>query len=83
MKANPAMLFDSEERFRIPPSFTPMPGELIITKKRVSAFTGSDLVVVLRSMDIKHLILGNFDKRNRVVDLTGSCGQGLCADSNR
>ena len=57
MKANPAMLFDSEESFRIHSSVTPLPGEMIITKKRVSAFTGSDLEVVLRSMEIKHLIL--------------------------
>ena len=34
-----------------------MPEEMIITKKRVSAFTGSDLEVVLRSLDIKQLIL--------------------------
>jgi len=57
MKANPAMFFDSEDSFRIPASLAPMPEEMIITKKRVSAFTGSDLEVVLRSLDIKQLIL--------------------------
>ena len=57
MKANQVMLFDSEEGFRVHSSVAPHPGEVIITKKRVSGFTGSDLEVVLRSMDIKHLIL--------------------------
>ena len=67
MKENPAMYFDSEESFRIPPPFTPIPGELIITKKRVSAFTGSDLEVVLRSLDIKHLILSGISTSGVVL----------------
>jgi len=57
MKENPALFFDLEESFRIPQSVTPMPGQLIITKKRVIAFTGSDLELALRSLDIKHLFL--------------------------
>lgn len=32
-------------------------GELVVTKKRISAFTGSDLDVVLRSHDVTHLVL--------------------------
>lgn len=32
-------------------------GEVIVTKKRVSSFTGSDLEVVLRSRDVTHLVL--------------------------
>jgi len=67
MKENPAMYFDSEESFRIPPPFTPMPGEMIITKKRVSAFTGSDLEVVLRSLDIKHLVLAGISTSGVVL----------------
>ena len=39
------------------PAITPREGELVITKRRVSAFTGSDLEVVLRSGDVQHLIL--------------------------
>jgi nicotinamidase-related amidase len=35
----------------------PIADEIIVTKRRLSAFTGSDLEVVLRAMDIKHIIL--------------------------
>jgi len=35
----------------------PQAGELIVTKRRVSAFTGSDLEVVLRAFGIQHLVL--------------------------
>jgi nicotinamidase-related amidase len=38
-------------------SIAPQPNDIIITKKRVSAFTGSDLEVVLRSLEINHLLL--------------------------
>jgi nicotinamidase-related amidase len=33
------------------------PDDIIITKKRVSAFAGSDLEVILRALDIRHLVL--------------------------
>lgn len=36
---------------------SPQPGEVIVTKKRISAFTGSDLEVVLRSQGIDTLVL--------------------------
>lgn len=36
---------------------TPQAGEIIVTKRRISAFTGSDLEVVLRSQGIRHLVL--------------------------
>jgi hypothetical protein len=32
-------------------------GDLIVTKRRVSAFTGSDLEVVLRAAGTEHLVL--------------------------
>ena len=38
-------------------SVRPEPGEVVITKKRVSAFAGSDLEVVLRGGNIRHLVL--------------------------
>ncbi len=52
-----AMNFDMDEATRIPLSVAPQPGDIIITKKRVSAFTGSDLEVVLRAQGIKHIVL--------------------------
>jgi len=39
------------------PALMPEEGDLVITKRRVSAFTGSDLEVVLRSGEIQHLVL--------------------------
>lgn len=35
----------------------PAPSDVVVTKRRVSAFTGSDLEVVLRSQDIDTLVL--------------------------
>lgn len=35
----------------------PQNGEPVVTKRRVSAFTGSDLEVVLRAKNIEHLVL--------------------------
>jgi nicotinamidase-related amidase len=35
----------------------PRPGETVVVKRRVSAFTGSDLEVVLRAAEVDHLVL--------------------------
>ena len=42
---------------RHPPRRRAVDGDLVVTKKRVSAFTGSDLEVVLRGRGIDHLVL--------------------------
>jgi nicotinamidase-related amidase len=47
----PAYLIDPR------PAIEPEAGEVVVTKRRVSAFTGSDLEVVLRSGDVRHLVL--------------------------
>jgi len=39
------------------PALEPTGADLVITKRRVSAFSGSDLEVVLRSGEVSHLIL--------------------------
>ncbi len=57
LKAMPGMGLDTEEGTKVHPSVAIFPEDIIITKKRVSAFSGSDLEVVLRGLDIKHLIL--------------------------
>jgi nicotinamidase-related amidase len=41
----------------IPDAVAPLPGEVVVTKRRVSAFAGSDLDVVLRAGEITHLVL--------------------------
>ena len=57
MLKNGMMTFDTEEAMTISESVAPRPEDMVIVKKRVSAFTGSDLEVVLRSLEIKHLVL--------------------------
>ena len=57
IRSNTTINFDSDEATKVYESVAPEADEIIITKKRVSAFTGSDLEVVLRSMGIKHLVL--------------------------
>jgi nicotinamidase-related amidase len=41
----------------IHPDVAPAAGDLVVTKKRVSAFAGSDLEIVLRGRGIDHLVL--------------------------
>jgi len=41
----------------IHPAIVPQPTEVVVTKRRVSAFSESDLEVVLRAQDISHLVL--------------------------
>jgi nicotinamidase-related amidase len=41
----------------VDPSVAPQPGEMVVTKRRVSAFAGSDLEVILRGHRIEHLVL--------------------------
>jgi nicotinamidase-related amidase len=76
-----------EEPARFPPALAPQAGDLIVTKRRVSAFTGSDLEVILRSGRIEHLVLTGFatsgvvlstlreaaDKDFRVTVLSDGC----------
>jgi nicotinamidase-related amidase len=38
-------------------AIAPQPMDIVVTKRRVSAFSGSDLEVVLRAQDISHLVL--------------------------
>lgn len=41
----------------IHPAIAPQPADILVIKRRVSAFSGSDLEVVLRAQDITHLVL--------------------------
>ncbi|WP_279582549.1 cysteine hydrolase family protein [Fodinicola feengrottensis] len=53
----PTAFTEADPHAAIDQSVAPRPGEIVVTKKRVSAFTGSDLEVVLRSAGIEHLVL--------------------------
>ncbi len=55
-KAHSATM-NMEEFMKIHPDLTPRNGEITIVKRRVSAFTGSDLEVILRSSGIQHIVL--------------------------
>jgi nicotinamidase-related amidase len=54
--ASAPLLFDDPVT-QIHPAVAPAPQDVVVVKKRVSAFTGSDLDVVLRSLDASSLVL--------------------------
>lgn len=48
---------DGDSATEIHPEIAPRDGDIVVTKRRVSAFAGSDLEVVLRSGEIDTLVL--------------------------
>jgi nicotinamidase-related amidase len=46
-----------DEFMKVHPDIAPQAGELLVIKRRVSAFTGSDLEVILRAFGIQHMVL--------------------------
>ncbi|WP_104385480.1 cysteine hydrolase family protein [Sphingobacterium sp. HMA12] len=48
---------DMQEWMRIHPALAPQDQDIRVVKKRFSAFTGSDLELILRSQQITHLVL--------------------------
>jgi nicotinamidase-related amidase len=72
---------------RIPPALGIMDGDIIVNKKRVSAFAGSDLEMILRAQNISHLVLSGiatsgvvlstlrqaFDKDYQLIVLSDAC----------
>jgi nicotinamidase-related amidase len=51
----------------IHPGVAPRPGDIVVTKKRVSAFAGSDLDMVLRAQQIDHLVLSGISTSGVVL----------------
>jgi nicotinamidase-related amidase len=88
MKASGTSMASLEEPIVIHAPVAPHPGEIVVTKRRISAFTGSDLEVVLRAANIRHLVLTGFstsgvvlstlreaaDKDFRLTVLSDGCG---------
>jgi len=71
------------------PAIAPEAGEIVITKRRVSAFTGSDLEVVLRAGGLDHLVLCGISTGGVVLSTVREAAdkdyrltvvQDLCAD---
>jgi nicotinamidase-related amidase len=48
---------EGDASVQIPSSIAPLEGDILVTKRRVSAFSGSDLEIVLRSLSIDSLVL--------------------------
>ena len=48
---------ETDDATQIHPAISPQPGDIVVIKRRVSAFTGSDLEVILRSQGIDSLVL--------------------------
>ena len=59
-----------DEFLQIDPSVEPHPSDIIVTKRRISAFTGSDLEVVLRAQNIQHLVLSGVSTSGVVLSTT-------------
>jgi nicotinamidase-related amidase len=79
-----------EEFLKIHPDVAPAEGEVTTIKRRVSAFTGSDLEVILRAQGIQHIVLTGVatsgvvlsttreasDKDYRITILSDACADG-------
>ncbi len=61
---------DMAEWMKIDEAVAPQAGEVVVTKRRISAFTGSDLEVVLRAYNVNHLILAGFSTSGVVLSTT-------------
>jgi nicotinamidase-related amidase len=81
---------DMGEFTKIASALAPLPSEIVVAKRRVSAFTGSDLEVVLRAFGIQHMVLTGIstsgvvlstireasDKDYRITVLSDCCADG-------
>ena len=56
-----------DEYMKIISALAPKPDEIIVTKRRYSAFTGSDLEVVLRAQGIRHIVLAGISTSGVVL----------------
>lgn len=79
---------NTDEFLAIEPALAPVAGDTIVVKRRVSAFTGSDLEVILRAQAIQHIVLAGVatsgvvlsttreaaDKDYRITVLSDCCG---------
>ena len=57
----------SEDQVTIAPEVAPLPDDAIVKKRRISAFAGSDLEILLRSQGIQSLVLTGFSTSGVVL----------------
>ena len=79
---------NTDDFLTIEPALAPTAADTIVVKRRVSAFTGSDLEVILRALSIQHIVLAGVatsgvvlsttreaaDKDYRITILSDCCG---------
>jgi nicotinamidase-related amidase len=79
-----------DPRTQVVTDLAPVAGEVVVVKRRVSAFTGSDLEVVLRALEVDHLVLAGIatsgvvlstlreaaDRDFRLTVLADACSDG-------
>lgn len=65
-----ARMDETSDATSIHPRLTPRDGDVVVTKRRVSAFSGSDLDVVLRSLDVDHLVLSGIATSGVILSTT-------------
>jgi nicotinamidase-related amidase len=56
-----------DDMIKIHPELLPIPGETTVIKRRISAFSGSDLEVLLRAFSVDHLILAGISTSGVVL----------------
>jgi len=61
---------DMSAFMKVHAELAPQAGEVTVTKRRVSAFTGSDLEVVLRALGIRHMVLTGIATSGVVLSTT-------------
>lgn len=81
-----------DEFTKIDSALVPLPGEIVIVKRRVSAFTGSDLEVILRAQGILHIVLTGISTSGVVLSTVREASDkdyritvlsDCCADADR
>lgn len=79
-----------DPRTQVVEALTPAGSDVVVVKRRVSAFTGSDLEVVLRALSVDHLVLAGIatsgvvlstlreaaDRDYRLTVLADACADG-------
>ena len=87
---NPFAKIDMQAFMKIDPAIEPLKDDIIVTKRRISGFSGSDLEVVLRAQGIQNLVLTGYatsgvilstyceaaDKDYQLTILSDCCGNG-------
>jgi nicotinamidase-related amidase len=67
IKSGAFPLVENDPQTNVADALAPQAGDIVVTKRRVGAFSGSDLEVVLRSQGITHLVLAGISTSGVVL----------------